>query len=548
MKPHSANYFVSTIALTGLIILTIIGVNMVYDIRKVEQAFAQSHMDSAKNELQRGADAVVAKAIEVADKIANWDEASQQLSDPTYYTFWRQRRVHAVQFIPGYINAIELYSAHGGALQAPRDNIMPDRVPEVSVFLMRENRQPWLCVFRPIMLHDNSTEIFGYVGLKLDFLDALLDLNIFTHLDSSSITFTMPASLRVLPQDIASRVDSEELHQGDLDQLKSVIYETFAYIVALVVVLLIILYWMIMILFARPLVKLNEHIELTKQHSVKNKLSDDALYFSVNEYNNFVQSLRDYQLRLNLTQENLQLLNNELEQRVNVRTAELQAINNELEAFSYSVSHDLRAPLRSIDGFSQALLEDYSEQLDDQGKGYLHRVRANAQRMAELIDDLLNLARIARVEMKKSLVDLSGIALRKFNQLQELYPEHSVKTIVHENLYAEGDESLLVIMMDNLLSNAWKYSSKTPQPVIEFGCVEQNPETVFYIKDNGVGFDMKYVDKVFEVFHRLHGSEYEGTGIGLATVSRVVKRHGGRIWANSEPNNGACFYFTLGSR
>jgi len=547
MKPHSANYFVSAIALAGLTVLTIVGVNMVYDIRKVERVFAQSHMDSANNELQRGIDVVEAKATEVADKIASWDEASQQLSDPTYYTFWRQRRVHAVPFIPDFVHAIELYTADGNALQAPRESLLPERVPQSTVFLMLENRRPWLCVFRPIMLHDNSTEIFGYVGLKLDFLDALLALNLFSHLDSSSISFTMPAAVRVLPQDILNHVHSEELHHGELDQLKHVIYETFGYIVALVVILLVVLYWMIMALFAKPLVRLNQHIEFTKLHATNSRLSDDSLYFSVNEFNNFARSLQEYQLRLSLTQENLQTLNNELEQRVKIRTAELQAINHELEAFSYSVSHDLRAPLRGIDGFSQVLLEDYSEYLDEIGQGYLHRVRANAQRMAALIDDLLNLARIARAQMKKSLVNLSQIAHRKLQQLQELYPEHTVNIVVENDLYAHGDEPLLTVLLDNLLSNAWKYSSKTAQPVIEFGRMEENRETVFYVKDNGVGFDMKYVDKLFEVFQRLHGSEYEGTGIGLATVSRIIKRHGGRIWASSQPNKETCFYFTLGS-
>lgn len=548
MKAHSVNYFVSIISLTGLLLLSLIGLNMVYEIRKVEQAFVQTHLDSANNELQRGINTVISKTNEIAVKLANWDETSQQLSDPTYYRFWRQRRVHAVQFIPNYINAIELYVKDGTALQDIQDSFMPNRVPSQTVFLAFENRRPWLCVFKPVFLHQNSADIYGYVGLKVDFLAALRELNLFSHLDISSISFTVPSSLRVSVENITNHVHGEELHYKELDQLKNVIYRTFAYIVALVLVILFVLYWLVMTFFAKPLITLNRHIESIKHFPSSNSLPNDTLHSSVNEINNFAQSLQDYQIRLNLTQENLQNLNNNLEQRVNDRTVELQTINKELEAFSYSVSHDLRAPLRSIDGFSLALLEDNSEQLDEEGKNNLRRVRENTQRMAMLIDDLLNIARISRIEMQKTLVNLSDIARRKIEQLQEQQPELKVKTIVADKVYVEGDEQLLTIMLNNLLGNAWKYSSKSREPVIEFGRIDQEINSIFYVKDNGTGFDMRYVGKIFEVFQRLHSDEYEGTGIGLATVSRIVQRHEGRIWAEAEPGKGACFYFTLGSR
>ncbi|WP_455201169.1 sensor histidine kinase, partial [Kaarinaea lacus] len=408
--------------------------------------------------------------------------------------------------------------------------------------------RPWVCVFKPVFLHQNSKEIFGYVGLKVDFLAALAELNLFSHLDISSISITLPASTRVSAGNIINHVHGEELHYKELDQLKNVIYRTFAYIVALVLVILFVLYWLVMAFFAKPLITLNRHIESIKHFPNNNSLPDDTLYSSVNEINNFARSLQDYQQRLNLTQENLQNLNNHLEQRVNDRTAELQTINQELEAFSYSVSHDLRAPLRSIDGFSLALLEDNAEQLDEEGKNNLRRVRENTQRMAMLIDDLLNIARISRVEMQQTLVNLSDIARRKIQQLKEQQPELAVRIIVAENIYAEGDEPLLTILMNNLLDNAWKYSSKSPDPVIEFGRTEQEGDAIFYVKDNGTGFDMKYASKIFEVFQRLHSADYEGTGIGLATVSRIVQRHDGRIWAEAEPDKGACFYFTLGKR
>ena len=242
-----------------------------------------------------------------------------------------------------------------------------------------------------------------------------------------------------------------------------------------------------------------------------------------------------------------------LEQRVAERTrelekraAELLAANNELDAFAYSVSHDLRAPLRSIDGFSQVLLEDYGAQLDDGGRDSLHRVRAASQRMATLIDDLLKLARVTRTEMRTERVDLSGLARDIVGEIQRTTPDRQVDFAIAPGLEAEGDAQLLRVVLDNLLRNGWKYTGKQPQPRVEFTAVDENGDRVFVIKDNGAGFDMKYADKLFGVFQRLHSSaEFEGTGVGLATVRRIINRHGGRIWAEGVVDQGATFYFTL---
>ncbi len=242
-----------------------------------------------------------------------------------------------------------------------------------------------------------------------------------------------------------------------------------------------------------------------------------------------------------------------LEQRVAERTrelekraAELLAANNELDAFAYSVSHDLRAPLRSIDGFSQVLLEDYGAQLDDGGRDSLHRVRAASQRMATLIDDLLKLARVTRTEMRTERVDLSGLARDIVGEIQRTTPDRQVDFAIAPGLEAEGDAQLLRVVLDNLLRNGWKYTGKQPQPRVEFTAVDENGDRVFVIKDNGAGFDMKYADKLFGVFQRLHSSaEFEGTGVGLATVRRIINRHGGRIWAEGVVDQGATFFFTL---
>ncbi|MEO6197843.1 MAG: PAS domain S-box protein, partial [Dehalococcoidia bacterium] len=227
----------------------------------------------------------------------------------------------------------------------------------------------------------------------------------------------------------------------------------------------------------------------------------------------------------------------------------LDAANKELEAFSYSVSHDLRAPLRSIDGFSQALLEDCADRLNEQGRDHLNRIRAASQRMGQLIDDLLSLSRATRDDLRREPVDLSALALGSADELRKSWPGRQVELVVAPGLCAEGDTRLLQIVFDNLLGNAWKFTSKQERAAIEVGAMSQDGTTAYFVRDNGVGFDMAYVDKLFGAFQRLHAmTEYSGTGIGLATVKRIVVRHGGRVWAEGRVGQGATFYFTLGER
>ena len=238
-------------------------------------------------------------------------------------------------------------------------------------------------------------------------------------------------------------------------------------------------------------------------------------------------------------------LNEQLEHRVLERTSELEAANRELEAFSYSVSHDLRAPLRSIDGFSQALLEDYGSQLDGDGQDYLHQVRSATQRMAELIDDLLTLARVARHSISHELVDLSSLADAIVQDLQAAHPDREVTWEIEPGLCATGDIHLLRVMLENLLGNAWKFTSRKPHATIAFGRTH-GEEEAYFVRDDGAGFDMAYADKLFSPFQRLHKqSEFDGTGVGLATVQRIVHRHGGQAWAEAAPDHGATIYFSL---
>src|SRR5580658_4730261 len=230
-------------------------------------------------------------------------------------------------------------------------------------------------------------------------------------------------------------------------------------------------------------------------------------------------------------------------------TAETDASNRELEAFSYSVAHDLRAPLRSIDGFSQAILEDNGEQLDAQGKSNLSRVRAAAQRMALLIDALLSLSSVSRAEIRIEEVNLTLLARAIGERLAEADPGRDVEIVVQEGLVAEGDAKLLTAVMENLLANAWKFTSQRPKARIEIGLTSKDGQPAYFVRDSGAGFDMAFAKKLFGAFQRLHpATEFPGTGIGLATVHRIVRRHGGHVWAESEVDRGATFFFTLGRR
>jgi light-regulated signal transduction histidine kinase (bacteriophytochrome) len=302
-------------------------------------------------------------------------------------------------------------------------------------------------------------------------------------------------------------------------------------------------------------------VSTRQDYSVRSpKFGEDELGALTDAFNQMLARIEDQAGALRAGKEELQRYARELEQRVEERTHELQdsnealqrnaaqvlAANKELDAFAYSVSHDLRAPLRSIDGFSQVVLQDYADKLDEAGRDALQRVRAATQRMGILIDDLLKLARIGRSEMRREPVDLSAIAQEIGAELQRTSPERAVELAIAPGLKAQGDARLLRVVLDNLLRNSWKYTGKQPRPRVEFGAVEVNGGRAFMVKDNGAGFDMKYADKLFGVFQRLHSAaEFEGTGVGLATVQRIITRHGGRIWAESAVDQGATFYFTL---
>ena len=257
---------------------------------------------------------------------------------------------------------------------------------------------------------------------------------------------------------------------------------------------------------------------------------------------------RDISERMRAENE-IRQLNTTLEQRIRERTNQLQDSNRELETFAYSVSHDLRGPLRSVEGFARILVRDYpGKVLDERAADLMQRMSAGAMRMGQLIEDLLNLSRINRGELNREPVDLSTIAASVLADLAGREPHRTVQIELEEERKAEADPRLIRVALENLLGNAWKYTGKTERACIAFGAGQDHDENVFFVRDNGAGFDMAHADQLFAPFQRLHrADEFEGTGVGLATVQRVIRRHGGRIWADGKPGQGATFFFTLGT-
>src|SRR5688572_2564547 len=276
--------------------------------------------------------------------------------------------------------------------------------------------------------------------------------------------------------------------------------------------------------------------------------ANDELGLLVDTFNEMLARIQVRESEVEAGNQRYEQLTDELEQRVEKRTAQLEATNRELEAFTYSVSHDLRAPLRRIDGFAKLLVEEYAGDLPDEARHYLSRVRDGTRQMGLLVDDLLNLARLGRQDVKLQVAGLSSIVERVVTSLKRDAEGRDIDWQIQPLPFVECDPALMEVVFTNLISNAMKYTRPRDRAVIHVGSIEQNGHPVIYVRDNGVGFSMKYADKLFGVFQRLHRAEdFEGTGVGLATVQRILHKHAGTIWAEAELDKGACFYFTLGA-
>jgi len=307
---------------------------------------------------------------------------------------------------------------------------------------------------------------------------------------------------------------------------------------------------------AAAIAAFNSIIHQTKEGEVEYRFADaDGRYVDIREHIKVIaiggeeKSVSGFMFDItkkNSEHRELTEYRNNLENLVRQRTLELEIINKELEAFCYSVSHDLRAPLRAIFGFSQALQEDFSDKLNDLGVNYLERVQKASLRMGHIIDDLLRLSRITRAHLQIDSIDFSNLAKSAMAQLELIFDTPAPQLIVEDNLFVRGDRGLLSVVLENLIGNAWKYANPDVTPMVTVGSKIIDGETVYFVTDNGIGFDMRYYEKLFAVFQRLHTNEkLEGSGIGLATVQRIIERHGGRIWAESRLNQGSTFYFTL---
>ncbi|HBB69203.1 MAG TPA: sensor histidine kinase [Geobacter sulfurreducens] len=297
----------------------------------------------------------------------------------------------------------------------------------------------------------------------------------------------------------------------------------------------------------RPLDRLTDGVRALRDGDFRkvDVVTSDEVGRLAGAFNGMVTALEQREAERSKAQEAISALNNELEQRVIRRTAELEKANREMESFNYSVSHDLRAPLRHINSFSAIVMEEFSNELPAPVKDYLVRIRSASNRMGGLIDHLLELSRVGRAALKLEPVDLSMMAASILTALQETELKRTVKIFVEEDVRVLGDRTLLQQLLENLLGNAWKYTSKTVTAHIEFGSSKRGDSTIFYVKDNGAGFDMQYKDNLFIAFQRLHTAEFEGEGIGLTTAQRIIHRHSGDIWAEGEVGKGATFYFTL---
>jgi len=357
-------------------------------------------------------------------------------------------------------------------------------------------------------------------------------------LEERLVTELLVKSQRMVSSASMLATESRQKLTGQRQQLSSfTVIAVFILVVVIVVSLLSITNSTL-----KPIMKLQQGAEIIGKGDLKHRVDVK----SKNEIGQLAAAFNRMTERRQQAEAALQKAHDELEIRVAERTAELEAANKELEAFSYSISHDLRTPLRAIDGFSQVLLEDHREKLDKEGRRVLDIIRDNTGRMGDLISDLLTFSRLGRKGVRKTKINMEKLVRAIFEELRNATPQGKLKTMINALPSAFGDENLIREVLTNVISNAIKFSRNEKSPVIEVGGKLENNENIYYVKDNGVGFDTKYSDKLFGVFQRLHSQEeFEGTGVGLALVQRIIHKHGGRVWAEGKVNQGATFYFTI---
>ncbi len=390
-----------------------------------------------------------------------------------------------------------------------------------------------------VLTHSDSIMVARFLEAKGKLQD--FDIRQSRYKDRPVMEVTYPA--RIGDTHLANATVAYYLDQDTFFEKETAIKIAALLFVSLIILLSVTLYFIRK--FTTPISQLTDYISNTSI-SNKNFHIDDSLLLSWGEVGVLSRAYEAMIKRLLSAYEELSHEEERLKAKVDERTLELKNTNKELEKFSYSVSHDLRAPLRVISSFSDIVLEDYSDKLDDTGKEYLNLIKDNTVKMDSLIDDMLQLSMISRKELDIDNVNISLLATEILDRYRYANPERKVSVSIENDLICKADRGLFIIVMENLIGNAWKYSSKKEQTEIEIGSLIKDDVIVFFVKDNGAGFNMKYKNKLFEAFQRLHvESEFKGTGIGLATTARVILRHKGKIWAESEEGKGSVFYFSL---
>jgi signal transduction histidine kinase len=543
----SARTYLFVSVLVSMILLTATGAYFIYSYSQIEKAARLSHHATSQQEIYRGIELVMQRADEIMGFLENWDEVHQQLGNPGYYPYWRDHRLPAVRNIPGYIPSIELYSIDGAILDDKSKGPLPRKYPNMQSQITRAADGIHLFIYRPVRVYVGSREINGYIGMQINFLDALRHLNRFAHINPQTITVPASITLPNDPFELAGLLTYQELHSSESTQFQDLLYTSVTMFSALGVIIILVYFWMISAIFSKPLQKLYHQAAALRHDRTPHSLNVTPARFNVMEISALTHALSDYHSRL-------QEFNLSLEEKVKQRTAELERANAEVARASKAkteflsrMSHELRTPLNAILGFSQLLENDQT--LTPDQRDQVKEILGAGTHLLELINEVLDLSRIESGTIRLKLQPVNVMQTIE-ESLKMVMPQMRKKGIVVNIEDIEECRCMVIAeplrlkeVFLNLFSNAVKYNGDNGR--IKILCESQADEQLrICIIDNGPGLTKEQVNMLFEPFSRL-GAEYsgiEGTGIGLTICRRLVGYMHGEIGVESEPGSGSRFY------